>query len=61
MLILYCIPPGFIGFIMCMCFLEESPRFLMTNNKYDEAFELIDKIFKINRHKENCLTLLTDN
>lgn len=32
MLILYCTPPGFVGFIITLLYIDESPRFLMSVN-----------------------------
>ena len=40
--------PGFFTFFICLLFLEESPRYLLVFQKYDESFKLINRIIKRN-------------
>lgn len=49
-LVMWSAVPGVLTFILCCCYLEESPRYLLAFQKYDEAFKLINRIIKMN-HK----------
>lgn len=42
-----CGVPTLLG-ISCLCFFPESPKFLMTQNRNEEALEIFKKIYSIN-------------
>ncbi|KAL3276541.1 hypothetical protein HHI36_011916 [Cryptolaemus montrouzieri] len=47
LIIIYAMP-SFI-FAILLCFLPESPKFLLTQGKYEETLEILKTMFKVNR------------
>jgi len=42
--------------VLILTLLPESPRFLIANKRYDECFELLNKIAKINKRSDKMFT-----
>jgi len=55
-LVMWSALPGIFTFLLVYFFLEESPRYLLVFQKYDEAFRHINNIIKRN-NKSNCQAL----
>lgn len=47
-LVIWSAVPGFLTFMLSFYCLQESPRYLLVFQKYDEAFKLINQIIKMN-------------
>lgn len=51
-LVMWSAGPGVLTFLLAIFYLEESPRYLLAFQKYDEAFKLINRIIKRNNNDE---------
>ena len=51
-LLIFCSIPGILAGLLAYLFLDESPRYLMMVGKYDEAFEICEKISRENETEE---------
>ncbi|XP_049870514.1 synaptic vesicle glycoprotein 2B-like [Pectinophora gossypiella] len=48
LLVVACALPFFFSFI-CLCFMPESPKFLYTAGRVDEALDVVKKIYSVNK------------